>query len=113
MSPAKTTIKSSAVRSKVSKPSDKRRSLRYIPDVGDYAIICFNKKISQFQTDVLGIILNESNTGCSIVIAGTNKLQKDDQIVAQIGRLEALHATVIWRKEIDKDVVKLGLRYDE
>lgn len=107
------TQKSTSSKSKVAKNTNKRASLRYTPDVGDYAIICFNKKVSDFQTDLLGIILNESSTGCSLAIAATDKLQQDDQIVVQIGRLELLPATVIWRKLIDKDVVKLGLRYDQ
>ena len=112
MSPAKVTPKSAA-KPKVSQPSDKRRALRYTPDAVDYAILCLNKKIAQFQNDLMGLILNESSTGCSVVIAANDKVQKDDQIVVQVGKLSPLPVTVIWRKELDKDVVKLGLRYDQ
>ncbi len=93
------------------KPS-KRRAIRYNPDQGDYAIVSYKKKPQEFQNDALGIILNESSTGCSVVVPHTPKLQEGDQFVVQIGRLEPLPATVIWRKELDKDVVKLGIRYD-
>ncbi len=116
MSPTKSTLKSAGPKAKTpvpKQPSAKRRSLRFNADLGDYAIICFNKNTSMFQTDAVGIILNESSSGCSLAVPATDKLQKDDIIVVQIGRLEPLPATVMWRKELDKDVVKLGLRYDE
>ncbi len=95
------------------KVDNKRSSIRFTPDLGDYAALCFRKTSSEFRVDSLGIIINESATGCAIVIPQTKKLQEGDKFVVQVGKLNPCKAVVVWRKEIDKDVVKLGIKYEE
>lgn len=90
-----------------------RRALRYSPDIGDYAVVCFSDPDSQFRVDSVGIILNESSSGCAICIPATRRLKEGDQFVVQVGKMEPQLATVVWRKELDKDVVKIGIKYDK
>lgn len=90
-----------------------RRALRYSPDIGDYAVLCFSDSDSQFKVDSVGIILNESSSGCAVCIPATRRLKEGDQFVVQVGKMEPQLATVVWRKELDKDVVKIGIKYDK
>ncbi|OQW53731.1 MAG: hypothetical protein A4S09_06695 [Proteobacteria bacterium SG_bin7] len=90
-----------------------RRALRYSPDIGDYAVLCFSGPDSQFKIDLVGIILNESSSGCAICVPANRRLKEGDEFVVQVGKMNPRPATVVWRKELDKDVVKLGIKYEK
>ncbi len=99
---------------KVKGASDvQRRAIRYAPDIGDYAVLCFAESESEFAIDSVGIILNESSTGCAVCIPTTRRLKEGDKFIVQVGKMHPTSATIVWRKELDKDVVKLGIKYDK
>ncbi len=86
-------------------------SPRFDPDKGDRAYLCFNPYEPTFVVDVVGEILNESHTGCGVVLYPTNRFQKGDVCLAKIGRADPVRATVVWRKIEDEMVVRIGLEY--
>jgi hypothetical protein len=100
---------------KKAKPAEdiQRRAIRYTPDIGDYAVLCFSDPDSEFQIDSVGIILNESSTGCAVCIPATRRLKEGDRFVVQVGKMNPQSATIVWRKDLDKDVVKIGIKYDK
>ncbi len=98
---------------KKAKTELQRRAIRYTPDIGDYAVLCFSEEDAEFSIDAVGIILNESSTGCAVCIPATRHLKEGDSFVVQVGKMHPQSATVIWRKELDKDVVKIGIKYDK
>lgn len=97
---------------KKEKGDSKRRAIRYSPDIGDYAVVCFSGDESEFKVDSVGIIINESATGCAIVVPANRRLKVGDTVVVQVGKMNPVQSTIIWRIDLDKDVVKLGIKYD-
>jgi len=94
------------------KATAKRRNIRFTPDLGDYALISFDSNLDEFEFHVQGLILNESSSGCAVVLATTDGLKEGDECVTQIGRMDPMISTIIWRKDIDPDVIKIGLKYE-
>jgi hypothetical protein len=91
----------------------KRRYIRARPDPLDDAHIQFGVT-AEFAPDAVGLIVDEAPMGgASIVILNTNKIHEGLECRVKIGRLQALRAQVRWIRELDKDVIRVGLRFLE
>lgn len=86
------------------------RSIRFQPDPLDHALIDFHDETG-FAATAVALILNESFTGCALLIKTLESLNKDQIIKVKVGRLTPMRAKVIWVKSVDDNVVKAGIQF--
>jgi hypothetical protein len=84
------------------KAESNRKHIRFNPDMGDIAWI--NGKTP-------GLIVNESYTGCSLIVLSPAEVEKGDVVQVQVGKLKTMESEVRWVKKIDSYVVRIGLLY--
>lgn len=88
------------------------RSIRFQPDPLDHALIDFHDETG-FAATAVALILNESYTGCALLIKTLEPLNKDQIIKVKVGRLAPMRAKVIWLKGVDDNVIKAGVQFLE
>lgn len=88
-----------------------RHKLRFHSDDYQFAKIDINL-CGEFLPHFAGLVLNESFDGCCLILLKNQSLEKGQQCRVQFNALPMLLAEVMWVKEIDTDVVKIGLRYE-
>jgi hypothetical protein len=90
--------------------AQKRKYLRVRPDFDEFCLIDLKDKGQEFNPSIGAFIVNESPMGgCSLVIHQTEALQEGDQCIVQLGRMAPLRAEVKWRKEVDSELIRVGL----
>lgn len=109
---------------------ERRKHLRFEPATTDrtdilkcaeevVAHVCLSLDSDPFTSDVVGLILDLSHSGCSLAMARKGKrlkeadLKKDMKVRVKAGRLHPLQAQVRWTNKIDEDLVKVGLEFLE
>ena len=90
-----------------------RKHLRYKPEPSAVARIDPDNGF-KFEAKICGIIISESYSGCAVVIQMTEQLAVGDNCRVQVNEnVDPFKAEVIWRKPIDEDILKLGLKFLE
>lgn len=92
-------------------PDVPSRSTRFDPDAGSVARIGISAGPARAAETLLGLVHNESRTGCAVILVGERKLDEGATCICQIGRLPFTKALVRWVKEIEPGVWKAGLEY--
>lgn len=90
-----------------------RQAIRFDPDVGAYAEIGYTDQNSQWVVEKVALILNESYTGCGLILVDEGKFQIGTRLLVKVHPLEPLFAEVVWRKPLEEKVVRIGLKYLE
>lgn len=62
---------------------------------------------------LVGLILNESFTGCAVLINTEERFKLDQKVFVKVGNLHAMAAQIIWSTQLDENIFKIGLRYLE
>ena len=88
------------------------RSVRFSPDPLDSVLIDFNFDATPFNPTAVGLIINESYTGCAMVIKEVS-LKAHQNVRVQVGRLGIMGAKIIWAKEIEEGLMKIGIQFLE
>lgn len=86
------------------------RSTRFQPDPLDSALLDFNFDATPFTPTTVGLIINESYTGCSIVLKAV-ELRPNQLLRVQVGRLGVMGAKLIWAKEVEEGLMKIGIQF--
>lgn len=89
------------------------RSVRFQPDPLDSALIDFQPDRNPFQPTSVALILNESYTGCALVTKKVVGLKENQWIRVQVGRLAVMDARIVWIKDIDETLAKIGVEFME
>ncbi len=89
----------------------KKRSIRFAPDPGTLAAVGFNNGTDKAFT-LFGLVLNESSTGCALVVMSDKKLKKEMECSCIVGHLPNTPAKIRWVKELEKGLLKLGIEYE-
>jgi len=58
------------------------------------------------------IVVNESYTGCSLILVSDTKIQTDQMIKAKIADLDPLECRVVWCKILEENILKVGLEFN-
>lgn len=87
----------------------KRAPIRYKPDPMTIAHIDF-ENAKEFKPSCVGIVINESYSGCSVVISTDIEIKRGDKVKIKIGELSAMKANVAWVKELEENIYKLGIQ---
>lgn len=94
-----------------SSPVQRRKSVRYKPEPGTIARLDPLGRPGDFQPSITALVINESYSGCCIVIQMGELPQQGAVCRVQLGQFAPIKAEVRWRVDLDEDVVKLGLFY--
>lgn len=115
---------------------NRRKHIRFSPEILDIAFISGAfmdgsqiDKQTEFESRNVGLILEESYSGCSLLFKEGHYLHRrpeveDDQAredsytkgqyyLIQVGRLAPLKCIARWRKEIEPGLVKVGFEFME
>ena len=88
----------------------KRSQVRFKPDPNVLAAIDLNPQNKKFSPTLRGLVFSESYGGCGIVVLATPRLVVGDFCKIEIGVLAPLKAQVVWRTQLDDQVIKIGLK---
>ncbi len=86
--------------------------IRFNPDNDEVAFISFDT--NEFRKDISALIVNESTQGACFVV-NKGLIPKDSPILigqvllAKIGHIDPLKARVCWLKEVDSNLLKIGI----
>lgn len=91
----------------------KRRHIRFKPDPMDYAQVDTRAPSEgEFKAEMVALIVEEAPMGgVGLVMLDSGKLAKGGQCRVQVGRMAPLPAEVVWVKNIDEGIVRVGLKY--
>lgn len=88
-----------------------RRSVRFTPDPLTIAVLALNTD-KVFRPALVGLVLNESFGGCSILInQDDTRIAKDQNVTVKVGQLSLMKAKVIWVKNLEESIYKIGLKF--
>ena len=93
-----------------------RKHVRYkslLMSLEPYALIDRDTENASFQPTIPGFIINESHGGCSLLLSSGVTLKKDGIIKVKTGDLNPMKAEVRWKRKLDEDIVRIGLKYLE
>ena len=88
----------------------RNRSIRFPPDPGTLAEVTFELP-RQKKTTLFGLVLNESASGCALVLTSDFKLKEATICECRVGHLSKTPASIRWVKTLEKDLYKIGLEY--
>lgn len=87
-----------------------RHATRFKPDPLTIAQLSVK---SDFTAQIAALVLNESFTGCALLITTDETFKKDQKVHVKVGHLNAMAASIIWIIQIDESIFKVGLKYLE
>ena len=91
-----------------------RRNLRYKPDKLQVAQIMFDGTKTAWQPDDVALIIDESAvSGCQLVLKFTPHCKPGSRVRVKLGPLDPLLGEIVWRREIDADLFRVGVRFLE
>lgn len=92
----------------------KRKKIRYKPDRLEFALIMFDGDNTDWQPDEAGLIIDESAlAGAQLVLKSTDACKKGDRVMVKLGQMDPILGEVVWHKDIDKDLIRIGVNFLE
>lgn len=92
--------------------SVKRFPIRFKPDPLTVALIDHNNS-KEFSPQHVGLVINESYTGCAIILAADLEFKKGAKIKIKVGQLSEMKANIVWVKNLEENIYKLGIQFLE
>lgn len=86
-----------------------RKATRFQPDPMTLALVDL-KPTREFKPTLTGIVLNESYTGCAILVASDLPFKKASKLRIKVGQLEPLKGQIAWIKHLEENIYKIGVR---
>lgn len=93
----------------MTKSALKRYPIRFKPDPLTVAFIDFSKAKNFTPTNV-GVVINESYSGCSLVMVHDQPINKGDKVRIKVGQLPEMKASIAWAKLLEENIYKLGIQ---
>lgn len=97
---------------KAAKKAMIKRATRFDPEPMELGYIDFSSG-KTFNPQMVGIVLNESYGGCSLVVACNSELIAGQMFKAKIGNIDPLKATFMWVKHLEENIYKVGVKFLE
>jgi len=95
-------------------PKQRRRKIRYRPAAGTLARIDARAAADAFAPKLVGLVVNQSYTGCAVVTVETKPtLSVGARCLVAVGPLVPMWAEVRWQVPVDDGVWKIGLEFLE
>lgn len=87
-----------------------RKSVRFAPDALSVAQISFKNRVS-FKPELVALILNESFTGCALLVNSDDKISTNDDVIVKLGEMSPMRARVVWSKNLEENIYKIGIKW--
>ena len=100
-------------KSPAGKRADKRRSVRFKPDMGSFVFVQLEPKNLFFHPSVSGLTVDEAHRGCSFVCLSAAELKKGVVVRIKTGELAPLMGEVRWVKKLTPRLMHVGVQYFE
>lgn len=97
----------------MSQDTYKRSSIRFSADDNTLTLVEFSPLEEEFKPTAVGLAIDESSQGSGIVMLKKHAPNNDEIIRVQVGKLAPLTAKVVWVKELDEHVVRVGFQFQE
>lgn len=89
----------------------KRAHVRFTPKDPSLAKIDTRTAAISFKVQLYGLVLTEAFGGCSLVIRRTEELQLNGLCKIDVNEVGPLLARVVWRKDVDEELIKIGIKF--
>lgn len=109
-SPSKKPAKKTPMK-RVKSLEELRQYTRFKPAVSLCAQIDTNLHTPNFESQLLGLILNQSPGGCALIITQNEELKLKSTFKIKIDEDHSFPAEVVWRVDLDSEVAKIGVRF--
>ncbi len=96
------------VREQAQKP---RARTRFQPESDTQATVTFKKSPNSPLDSYSALVVNESYTGCCLMILRPRQIEVGDFCRVKLGQLSEMPAQVVWIANLDADVVKIGILF--
>lgn len=90
---------------------ERRKHIRFGPDENGLVYITCSAAGKEKRFPAL--LVNESFSGCSLVMAGTAACATGTAVRLQVGKMEVSAAHVCWVRQMEDNITKLGIQYDD
>lgn len=90
-----------------------RQHIRFPPDPLAYAKLDFNPHSQEFKPSTIGLIINESFTGSAFIVYVESTPLSESEVRVQVGQVGPIMAKIVWVKELEPKVFKIGIQYKE
>lgn len=97
----------------MSEESYTRSSIRFSAENNSLTLIDLERTDDDFKPSAVGLAIDESSHGSGIVMLKKNCPEMDREVRVQVGKLAPLKAKVVWVKELDEHVVRVGFHFLE
>lgn len=90
-----------------------RQHIRFPPDPLAVAKVDYNVQAKDFNPTDVALMINESYTGSALVMISETPLKSGAPVKILVGKIGPLNATIVWVKELEPKIYKLGIQYQE
>jgi len=90
----------------------KRKSIRFksVP----MSIAMVDLKVTKvFKPTITSLVINESYTGCALLMACDEIMVLDQVVMVKVSELEPMKARVVWCKTLEENIRKVGVEFLE
>lgn len=87
-----------------------RKFIRFKPDDNALALIDLKTTGKDFTPSISALILNESFSGCALVLASNDIIKVGTKIKIKIGNLHVMKAEIVWSKVLEENIQKVGVK---
>lgn len=90
---------------------EKRKFIRFDPETNSLVILTSKNKKHKNML-VVGLLRDESGHGCGAIFRKPFPFRKNDLVQATVGKLMDLDGRIMWVKDFDEVLVKVGVFLD-
>lgn len=99
--------------STTAKKSTKRGLLRFTSEENTMAWVSPDTEDIQMENSFLGLAVNESRNGVSVVIVNRPDIIVGQKYLVKVGRFDPAQAELRWIKKLDDAVIRLGFFFED
>lgn len=88
-----------------------RKHVRFPSEMNTVMYIGFQDKLENFERELVGLMLDESQGGCGFLIVREESFEIGSVVIVQFAKFPAVKGTVRWQKELDEGIFKIGIEY--
>ena len=97
----------------MAKTTNKRQHIRFRAEPGTLAEVQIDVRPKKFKPEYKGMVLTESQKGCSLIVAFAPDLIRGDRVRVAVGAADPAMAEIRWAVNLDEDVQKFGIQFLE
>ncbi|MDJ0597796.1 MAG: PilZ domain-containing protein [Crocosphaera sp.] len=87
----------------------RRKHHRYYDSQGSSVELIIDRQ--EMQQSLKGMIIDDSFTGCGLIVISEEKLYVGQLCNLKIQELDPLLCQIIWLKKLDKNLTRIGMKY--